>query len=58
MPCQPFIMRLNSLTCLWIQKVCLPVLNHRIILSPDKEMEGFTTEDVITAIVKNIEVPR
>jgi MoxR-like ATPase len=40
-------------------KRCLkPVLNHRIVLSPEREMEGMTTEDVIDMIVKSIEIPR
>jgi MoxR-like ATPase len=41
-----------------IQTVCLPVLNHRIILSPEKEMEGVTIDSVIKDIIKKIEVPR
>ena len=41
-----------------IQYVAYPVLNHRIILTPEREMEGFTTEDVIKEIVQKIEVPR
>lgn len=35
-----------------------PILNHRIVLSPEREMEGMTTEDVIDMIVKSIEIPR
>jgi MoxR-like ATPase len=41
-----------------IIKVATPVLAHRIMLSPEKEMEGLTTADVVTQIIKNIEVPR
>jgi MoxR-like ATPase len=41
-----------------IQQVAKPVLNHRIILTPEREMEGYTPEDVITDIIKKIEVPR
>ena len=41
-----------------IQSVAYPVLNHRIILTPEREMEGFTTKEVIEMIVKKIEVPR
>lgn len=41
-----------------IQTVCYPVLSHRIILSPEKEMEGITMENVIREMIKNIEVPR
>jgi len=41
-----------------VKKSLNPVLGHRIILTPDKEMEGMTTEDVIEMIVKSIEIPR
>jgi MoxR-like ATPase len=41
-----------------IQFVALPVLNHRIILSPEREMEGYSTRDIIGEIVKRIDVPR
>ncbi len=38
--------------------VATPVLAHRILLSPEKEMEGLTTTDVVQQIIKKIEVPR
>lgn len=41
-----------------IQYVAYPVLNHRVILTPEREMEGVETRDVIESIVKKIEVPR
>ncbi|GJM31153.1 MAG: magnesium chelatase [Saprospiraceae bacterium] len=41
-----------------IQYVAYPVLNHRIILTPEREMEGLYTRDVIEDIIKKIEVPR
>ena len=41
-----------------IVKVATPVLAHRIMLSPEKEMEGLSTADVIAQIIKKIEVPR
>ena len=41
-----------------IQKIAYPVLNHRIILTPEREMEGIETKEVIDSIVKSIEVPR
>jgi MoxR-like ATPase len=41
-----------------IQQVAYPVLNHRIILTPEREMEGVQTEDVIREIIQGIEVPR
>lgn len=34
------------------------VLRHRIILTPEKEMEGITADDLIESILKVIEVPR
>ncbi len=41
-----------------IRYVSYPVLNHRIILTPEREMEGFDTKDVIGEIIKTVEVPR
>ena len=35
-----------------------PVLRHRLVLTPEKEMEGLTTEDVIGQIISGIEIPR
>ena len=34
------------------------VLRHRLILTPEKEMEGVTVDETIDAILKKIEVPR
>ena len=41
-----------------IQYIAYPVLNHRIILTPEREMEGYETGDVIEDIIEKIEVPR
>lgn len=41
-----------------IAKVTAPVLAHRVMLSPEKEMEGLTAADIINQIIKKIEVPR
>ncbi len=38
--------------------VCEAVLNHRIILTPEKEMEGKTPEMVIQQIIRTVDVPR
>ena len=35
-----------------------PILCHRLIVTPEKEMEGITPEMVVRDIVKKIEVPR
>ncbi len=41
-----------------VKEMAAPVLRHRIMLTPDKEMEGITTDDVVKQIVDKIEVPR
>ncbi|MGV6827874.1 MAG: AAA family ATPase [Flavobacteriales bacterium] len=41
-----------------IKKTLTPVLAHRIILSPEREMEGMTPETVIDMIAQSIEIPR
>ncbi len=41
-----------------IRDVLIPVLRHRIILAPDKEMEGVTEADVIRQIMQGMDVPR
>jgi MoxR-like ATPase len=41
-----------------IKKVAVPILEHRVILTPEREMEGFTTEKVIQQIMDTIEIPR
>jgi MoxR-like ATPase len=34
------------------------VLRHRLVLSPEREMEGGTTDDVIKEIIQSSEIPR
>lgn len=34
------------------------VLRHRLVLSPEKEMDGGTTDDVIKQIIQSTEIPR
>lgn len=41
-----------------IREVVTPVLRHRIILAPDKEMEGITEDEVIRQIIQGMDVPR
>ena len=38
--------------------VVTPILRHRIILSPDKEMEGVTEDAVIKQILQTMDIPR
>ncbi len=41
-----------------IKFVLVPVLIHRVILTPEKEMEGLTTQQVIQQIIDSVEIPR
>jgi len=41
-----------------VKYVASPVLNHRIILTAEREMEGIETEDVIKEIAERLEIPR
>ena len=41
-----------------IRDVVAPVLRHRIILAPDKEMEGVSEDEVIKQIIQGMDVPR
>ena len=41
-----------------ILEVVIPVLRHRIILAPDKEMEGVTEDEVLQQIIHGMDVPR
>jgi MoxR-like ATPase len=41
-----------------IQYVAYSVLNHRIIMTPEREMEGYDVRSVIDDILRNIDVPR
>nr|WP_320118987.1 MoxR family ATPase [uncultured Marinifilum sp.] len=41
-----------------IKKVVAPVLHHRIILTPEKEMEGILAKEIINQVLEGIEIPR
>ncbi|WP_349352966.1 MULTISPECIES: MoxR family ATPase [unclassified Flagellimonas] len=41
-----------------VKKALVPALNHRVILTPEREMEGMTTENVVTMIMESVEIPR
>ncbi|MBA2614053.1 MAG: MoxR family ATPase [Bacteroidetes bacterium] len=41
-----------------IKFVSFPVLRHRIILTPEKEMEGVGVDTIIQQIIDKVEVPR
>jgi len=33
-------------------------LQHRLIVSPEKEMEGLKVEEIVKQIIESVEVPR
>jgi MoxR-like ATPase len=41
-----------------IKQVAVPVLQHRIIVTPEREMEGMTSKQIINQIIQTIEIPR
>lgn len=41
-----------------IKDATIPVLQHRIIITPEREMEGITSTEVIKQIVETVEIPR
>ena len=41
-----------------IQAAFNPALRHRVVLSPSAELEGTTTDDVLSQLMEGIEVPR
>jgi MoxR-like ATPase len=41
-----------------VKELALPVLEHRLILRPEYEIEGLTVKEVVEEILKNIAVPR
>ncbi|MDM8160203.1 MoxR family ATPase [Labilibaculum sp. K2S] len=41
-----------------IKEVVIPALHHRLILTPEKEMEGVLPKQIIAQIMEGIEIPR
>lgn len=41
-----------------IKEMALPVLRHRILLTPEKEMDGTSTDTIICQIIDKTQVPR
>ena len=41
-----------------IKQAAIPVLQHRVIVTPEREMEGLTTVEIINQIIDSIEIPR
>ncbi len=41
-----------------IKDAAVPVLRHRVIVSPEREMEGISAEEIIKQIIETVEIPR
>ncbi len=41
-----------------VQTISYPALRHRLLLTPEKEMEGLKPDDVIALLLEKLEVPR
>jgi MoxR-like ATPase len=41
-----------------VKQMALPALRHRILLSPEAELEGQTPDSVVTAVLDEVEAPR
>ena len=41
-----------------IKDACVPVLEHRVVVAPEREMEGLTGTDIINQIIDTVEIPR
>ncbi|MDI9309915.1 MAG: MoxR family ATPase [Limnohabitans sp.] len=41
-----------------IKDATIPVLQHRIIITPEREMEGLTSTEIIKQIIDSVEIPR
>jgi MoxR-like ATPase len=41
-----------------VLEMATPVMRHRIILTPEKEMEGITPDELIQNIISSVEIPR
>ncbi len=41
-----------------IKKATIPVLQHRVIVTPEREMEGLTSKQIIEQIIETVDIPR
>ena len=41
-----------------IKRAAIPVLHHRVIVTPEREMEGVSSKQIIKQIIETIEIPR
>lgn len=41
-----------------IKLAAIPVLEHRVVVTPEREMEGLTSKEIIKQIIDSVEIPR
>ncbi|SFD19850.1 AAA family ATPase [Algibacter pectinivorans] len=41
-----------------IKRAAIPVLHHRVIVTPEREMEGVSSKQIIKQIIETVEIPR
>nr|WP_091465562.1 MoxR family ATPase [Flavobacterium urocaniciphilum] len=41
-----------------IKEAAIPVLQHRVVVTPEREMEGISAAEIIKQIVDSVEIPR
>ena len=41
-----------------VKEAAIPVLQHRVIVTPEREMEGITSTEIIRQIIETVEIPR
>ena len=59
---QPHFYPTDSLTLdakgMDIKEVAIPVLQHRVMVTPEREMEGISSAEIIKQIMDAVEIPR
>ncbi len=41
-----------------VKEAAIPVLQHRVIVTPEREMEGISSTEIIKQILESVEIPR
>lgn len=40
-----------------VKQIAFPVIGHRVLLTPEREMEGFSAQQIIQQIIDDVEIP-
>ena len=52
-----FLYGYNAVTPDHVQRMSLPVWRHRIVLEPEAELEGVSTDSILSSILQQVQVP-